>query len=342
MTKIRPYLTIERHRKEGGTMPFYHWSVKGFALLALLMTLMISGAVATAQEFPTKPIELVLPFGAGGSHDLTARAIASVAHQYLGQPLLVVLKPGGGGAVGGQLVTRAKPDGYTLLFGGSGPNTTFPLVQKAPVGPDQFTPVARINYSATLFTVRADAPWKSLREMVEYAKKNPGKLNFANTGTWGVGDLTMRLLGRAAAFEYNNIPYDGGGPATLAVLGAHADLTVGFSAQTLPQVAAGKMRVLAVTDVKRLRDFPNVPTAKEEGYDVVFTMWRSVLAPKGTPQPIVEKLEAAFKKMSEDPSFQGLIRSLGDDVNFQGSKEFEKTWREEWEQHAKLVTATQK
>ena len=310
-------------------------------LLALLVALISEGS-ATAQDFPTKPIDLVLPFGPGGSHDLTARAVASVAHQYLGQPLLVVLKPGGGGAVGSQQVIRSRPDGYTLLFGGSGPNTTFPLVQKAPVGPDQFTPVARINYSATLFTVRADAPWKSLREMVEYAKKNPGKLNFANTGTWGVADLTMRLLARAAGFDYNNIPYDGGGPATLAVLGGHADATVGFSAQTLPQVAAGKMRVLAVTDVRRLRDFSNVPTVREEGYDVVFTMWRAVLAPKGTPPPIVEKLEAAFKKASEDPSFQALIRSLGDDVQFQGSKEFAETWRQEWEQHARLVAATQK
>ncbi|MBI4256238.1 MAG: tripartite tricarboxylate transporter substrate binding protein, partial [Candidatus Rokubacteria bacterium] len=107
------------------------------ALLAVLATV-----PAAAQEFPTKPIELVIPFGPGGSHDLTARAVASVAHQYLGQPLLVVLKPGGGGAVGSQQVIRAKPDGYTLLFGGTGPNTMFALVQKAPIGLDQFTPVA--------------------------------------------------------------------------------------------------------------------------------------------------------------------------------------------------------
>ena len=138
---------------------------RGGVLFALLVTL-ISGAVATAQEFPTKPVELVLPFGPGGSHDLTARAVASVAHQYLGQPLLVVLKPGGGGAVGSQHVIRAKPDGYTLLFGGTGPNTVFALVQKAPIGPDQFTPVARINHSPTIFAVRADAPWKSFREEI--------------------------------------------------------------------------------------------------------------------------------------------------------------------------------
>lgn len=311
-------------------------------ILTALLMLLAPGALAWAQDFPTKPIELVLPFGPGGSHDLTARALVSVAHQYLGQPLLVVLKPGGGGAVGSQHVIKAKPDGYTLLFGGTGPNTVFALVQKAPTGPDQFTPVARINHSPTIFAIRADAPWKSFREVIDYAKKNPGKFNFANTGPWGAADLPMRLIARVAGIDYNNIPHDGGGPAMLAVLGGHADATFGFSPQLLPQVAAGKMRALAVTDTKRHRDFPNVPTVKEEGFDVVFTMWRAVAAPKGTPQAIVDKLEAAFKKISEDRSFLALIRGLGDDVQFQGGKEFETTWRQEWEMFAKVVTGAQK
>jgi len=306
-------------------------------MLAVLVVILPCGLTVSAQEFPTKPIELVIPFGPGGSHDLTARAVASVAHQYLGQPLLVVLKPGGGGAVGSQQVIRAKPDGYTLLFGGSGPNTTFALVQKAPIGPEQFTPVARINYSAPFIAVRSDAPWKSLKELVDYAKKNPGKLNFANTGPWGAADLPMRMLGKAAGIEYNNIPHDGGGPSLLAVLGGHADATFGFTAQLTPQAAAGKMRLLANTDVKRHPDFPTVPTMKEEGFDVVFTMWRSVLAPKGTPQAIMDKLETAFQKLSEDRSFKALIKSLGDEVHFQSGKEFEKTWRDEWDQHAKIA-----
>lgn len=309
------------------------------AILALVGLVALVPGPAAAQEFPTKPIELVIPFGPGGSHDLTARALASVAQQYLGQPLLVVLKPGGGGAVGSQHVIRAKPDGYTLLFGGSGPNTTFALVQKAPIGPDQFAPVARINYSAPLLAVRTQAPWKSLRELIDYARKNPGKLNFANTGPWGAADLPMRMLARAAGIEYNNIPHDGGGPALLAVLGGHADATFGFSAQLVPQIAAGKIRVLVITDTRRHRDFPDVPTVKEEGYDVVFTMWRAVLAPKGTPQPILDKLEGVFKRITEDKSFQALIKTLGDEVHFQGGKEFEKTWREEWEQHARIVAA---
>jgi len=311
-------------------------------MMAALVAPQVTLTPAGAQDFPTKPIELVLPFGPGGSHDLTARAIASVAQPYLGQPLLVVLKPGGGGAVGSQSVIRAKPDGYTLLLGGTGPNTIFAQVQKAPIGPDQFAPVARINYSGSVFSVRADAPWKTLREVVDYAKKNPGKLNFANTGTWGAGDLPMRLFARAAGFEYNNIPFDGGGPALLAVLGGHAEASFLFTAQLGPQIAAGKMRPFAVTDTRRIRDLPSVPTMKEEGADVVFLMWRSVLAPKGTPAPIVEKLEGAFRKIAEDKKFGELIKQLGDEVQFQGAKEFEATWRQEWDTIAKVVASAQK
>lgn len=313
--------------------------VRRLVALATGLVAALASSGAVAQEFPTKPIELVIPYGPGGSHDLTARALASVAHQYLGQPLVVALRPGGGGAVGSQYVARAKPDGYTLLLGGSGPNTIFALVQKAPTGPDQFAPVARINHSPAIFSVRADAPWKTLREAIDYMKKNPGKLNFANTGTWGAADLPMRMLARAADVEYNNVPYDGGGPALLAVLGGHADASFLFAAQLLPQIAAGKMRALAVTDTRRLHDLPRVPTVREEGVDLVFTQWRAVLAPKGTPQPIRDKLEGAFRKITEDKAVQELIRQLGDEVQFEGGKEFEATWRAEWEQVAKIVAA---
>jgi tripartite-type tricarboxylate transporter receptor subunit TctC len=256
--------------------------------------------------------------------------------------MVVVLKPGGGGAPGSQYVIRAKPDGYTLMLGGTGPNTIFALVQNAPIGPDHFTSIARINYSPAIFAVRSEAPWKSFRDVVDHMKKNPGKFNFANTGTWGAGDFPMRMVARAAGVEYNNIPYDGGGPALLAVLGGHADGSFLYTAQLLPQIAAGKMRALAVTDTRRHRDLPNIPTLREEGVDVVFTQWRSVLAPKGIPLAIVQKLEAGFKQVTEDGSFQALIKQLGDEIQFQSGKEFEVTWRQEWDGFAKIVASAQK
>jgi tripartite-type tricarboxylate transporter receptor subunit TctC len=313
------------------------------ALIAL--ALLGSGATGWTQGWsPQKNVEIVVTSAPGGSNDKTARTVERivVTHKLVGSSLTVVNKPGGGGAVGSQYVSRAKPDGHTLLLGGTGPNTIFALVQKAPTGPDQFTAVARINYSPTIFAVRADAPWKSLREVIAFAKQNPGKLSFANTGPWGAADFPMRLIARAGGIEYNNIPFDGGGPSMLAVLGGHADATFSFAAQLTPQLGAGKLRALAVTDTSRLAALPSVPTVREEGVDMTFTMWRSVLAPKGTPQPIVDKLEAAFKRITEDKSFQALVKQLGDDVQFLGGKEFEAAWRQESEEFAKVAASVPK
>jgi tripartite-type tricarboxylate transporter receptor subunit TctC len=152
----------------------------------------------------------------------------------------------------------------------------------------------------------------------------------------------MRMVARATGIEYNNIPHDGGGPALLALLGGHADASFQFSAQLMPHIAAGKIRALAVTDTKRISQLASVPTLQEEGVDVVFTMWRSVVAPKGTPPAVVEKLEAAFRQMSEDKSFQALIKQLGDEVHFQGAREFEATWRQEHDTFAKVVAGATK
>lgn len=289
-----------------------------------------------AEDFPTKPVTLVIPVGAGGSHDLTARALASVAPQYLGQPLIIELKPGGGGAIGSDLVAKAKPDGYTLLFGGPGWSSTLPAVEGRSHGPETLMAVAKINHGPVALMVNPGKPWKNLKEMVEWARANPGKLIHATTGPWGAADLPMKQLMKDYQFTAQLVPYDGGGPALLAILGGHVDTSINPLAQSLPHIQAGKLRPLAILDTKRENDLPDVPTAKELGFDVVYTLWRGVLAPKGTPRPIVEKLAVAFKQMTEDKSFRALIKQLGDDVNYLGPDEFEKVWRTEYESHKEL------
>jgi tripartite-type tricarboxylate transporter receptor subunit TctC len=289
-----------------------------------------------AEEFPAKPVTLVIPVGAGGSHDLTARAVASVAPQYLGQPLIVELKPGGGGAIGSDIVAKAKPDGYTLLFGGPGWSSTLPAVEGRSHGPDTLMAVAKINHGPVALMVNPNKPWKTLKEMVDWARANPGKLIHATTGPWGAADLPMKQLMKDYNFTAQLVPYDGGGPALLAILGGHVDTSINPLAQTLPHIKAGKLRALAVLDTKRENDLPDVPTAKEQGFDVVYTLWRGVLAPKGTPRPIIEKLAMAFKQMTDDKSFRALVKQLGDDVNYLGTDEFEKVWRAEYESHKEL------
>ena len=307
--------------------------VGGVASLALAL---LACPALGVEEFPTKPITLVIPFGAGGSHDLTARALVSVALQHLSQPLIVQLRPGGGGAIASDQVAKARPDGYTLLFGAPGPNSTLPAVEGRSHGPDSLTPVAKINDSPGVMVTRPDRPYKGLKELVEWARANPGKLNHATTGPWGAGDVPMKQLMKETGIAAQLVPYDGGGPALLAVLGGHVDTSFVLTAQSLPHIRAGKLRPLAVIETRRLVDLPEVPTAREQGINVVYVIWRTVLAPKETPRPIVEKLAGAFKQMTEDKSFQALVKQLGDETGYAGPDDFIKEWRAEFEVHREL------
>ena len=295
-----------------------------------------TGHVGAAEEFPNKPVSLVIPVGAGGSHDLTARALASVAPQYLGQPLIIQLKPGGGGAIGSDFVAKSKPDGYTLLFGGPGWSTTLPAIEGRSHGPDTLAAVCKINHGALVWTVNPAKPWQNVKELVEWAKANPGKLVHATTGPWGIADLPMKMLMKEYGFTAHLVPYDGGGPALLAILGGHADSNINPLPQMLPHIRSGKLRAIAVLQAKRENDLPEVPTAKEQGFDVEYTIWRAVLTPKATPRPIIDKLAAAFKQMTEDTSFQAMIKQMGDDVNYLGPDEFEKIWHAEYESQKEL------
>ena len=250
--------------------------------------------------------------------------------------MFVQIKSGGGGAIGSELVAKAAPDGYTLLIGGPGWNTTLPDVEGRSKGPDDLIAVCRINYSANNLVARPDAPFKTLPEMIAWAKANPGQLKFGHSGLWGAADMPWKELMKKTGFTSKVIPYDGGGPCMVALLGGHIDVTANFAAQALPQVKAGKMRMLAVLDDKRNPEYPDVPTAKEQGVDLVYLMWRGILAPKGTPRPIIDKLAAAFKKMAEDKAVVAMMKSFGDVPNFLGPDEFGKLWREQYELHKEL------
>lgn len=304
--------------------------------LAALVPALVFGVSAQAQDFPTKPIALVIPFGPGGSHDLTARVLVSVIPSYLPQPVVIQLRPGGGGAIASDQVAKAKPDGYTLLFGAPGPNSTLPAVEGRSNGPDALVAVAKINESPVVLVTRSDRPYKNLKELVEWAKANPGKLTHASTGPWGASDVPMKQLMKDYGFTAQIVPYDGGGPALLAALGGHVDTTFTLTAQSIPHIKAGKLKPLAVMGKQRHPELPDVATSIEQGFNVTYTLWRAVLAPKGTPDPVIEKLAAAFKQVTEDKSFQALVKKLGDEPGYMGPEEFSKEWRAEFEAHREL------
>jgi tripartite-type tricarboxylate transporter receptor subunit TctC len=308
----------------------------------LVMVLMMGPQGVQAQEFPTKPVSLVIPFGPGGASDLTARAFIGAAHESLGQPVIIQLKPGGGGAIASDIVAKASPDGYTLLMGGPGPNTTLPAIEGRSRGPDDLAAVCRINYNAMLTLVPANAPYKTMQEFVQYAKANPGKLKFGHTGIWGGPDLLWKQIQIKTGISAKIIPYDGGAEALIGLLGGHIDVACLFPTQSTPHIRGGKIRALAVSDSKRDPDFPDVPTLQEAGVDVVSVVWKGVLAPKATPRPVINKLAQGFKKMMEDPSSKAIIQKLGDNFHYLGPDDLAKFWQEEFEVHKELGKAFKK
>jgi len=316
------------------------WSKKLFLVLLLALVFLVPGfSNLRADDFPSKPINLVIPLSAGGSNDLTARTFVGLSQEILGQPMIIQIKPGGGGAIGSELVGQAKPDGHTLLFGHSNCNSVLPASEGRSRGPDDLAPVCRINIMDYVLAVHADAPFKTFTEMIAWAKANPGKLTFGSIGgarSWmGFEWLWME---EKMGIKSRMVPYDGGGATLVALLGGHIQVTMTFLTQYLPHFRAGKLRPLAVYGKNRYPELPNVPTVAEEGYVQATPggIWKGVMAPKGTPRPVIDKLAAGFKKMTETPSAVESLKKMGDTFSYQGPDEFAKFWREDYLTFKKL------
>ncbi len=315
----------------------------------ILMTLAIFiPRFILAQEYPTKPVTLIIPFGPGGGHDLLFRAVTSVAADYLGQPIIIKLMPGGGGAIGADFAAKASPDGYTLFAGGNIPSVALPAIEGRGKGPDQWESLCLVNYNPTIIVSRPDAPYKTWKQMMEWVKANPGKAVIGTPGPWSPPDVVWKNLMKETGISLKLVPFDGGGPVIVALLGGHIDMGSALPIIYSPYKNTGKMIPLLVLEEKRLPDLPNTPTSVEEGINGAATInmlgrsWRGVMAPKGTPRSIVEKVAAAFKKMTEDNSVKAMIKQYGDEIHYLGPDEFAKVWRDEFEVYKELGKAYKK
>lgn len=293
---------------------------------------------AAAADFPARPIQLISPFSAGGSHDAHARAVASVAPDVIDQPIVVVLKPGSSGAVGAQYVANAKPDGYTLLFGGPDCNSAVNQAQKLPYDKESFIPVAMINYSPLPIWSQPSLPFKDFKGFVEYAKANPGKLKYASAGVWGLPHIPAEYMQKILGIKMTHVPYNGGGPSLQGFLKGEVDINFSQITQTLSHYQEGKMVPLAVMDSKRHRQLPDTPTTVELGYpQLQFYQWRGVLAPKGTPPEVVASLEDIFAKIAENKSFSRMVDRFGEKVIFMRGKEFDEYWSQEYAKIGEII-----
>jgi tripartite-type tricarboxylate transporter receptor subunit TctC len=255
----------------------------------------ISASATIAQNWPARPVTVIVPFPAGGNVDVLARAVASELSDKLGQQFIVDNRTGAGGNIGGAAVAKAAPDGYTILFGTPGPIATNKLMYKSlPYDPERdFTPVALVASSPLIIVANPNVPAKDLKELVAYAKANPGKLNVGNPGNGTLGHITSELLQQHTGTKMTHVPYRGSSPLMTDVLGGQVDVSMDFMPTYLPLIADGKLRPLAVTSGTRAEQLPNVATVQESGFPgFEATAWYAIVAPTGTPAEIVTKINA--------------------------------------------------
>ena len=282
---------------------------------------------AMAQDaYPSKPVQIFVPFPPGGVADITARPLAHVMGRLAKQSIVVVNKPGAGGSVGAAQAARAAPDGYTLLLALSS-ISVLPVADRLQGRPaayelDQFAPVALISADPTVLVVRADGPYKTLKDLVDAAKAKPGTINYGSSGVYGTLHVAMEIFAQAAGIKMFHIPYQGGGPAVAALLAGQIDALASGPAPAIGQIKAGKMRALAVWGDKRLAAMPDVPSMKELGYDATFYIWSGLFAPAATPQPVMTALRELVKRTVEDPEFKEAMAKVETPIAYLDAPQF--------------------
>jgi tripartite-type tricarboxylate transporter receptor subunit TctC len=285
-----------------------------------------TGGAATAADFPNKPIQLVVPYAAGGSTDLLARAVGQVAPKHFPVPVVVVNKAGGGGIPGRVDVVRAKPDGYNVLFGyGSGEDIVVPHQRQLPFDVfKDWEPVCRISIHSVVMVVPASSPHKTAQEFVAWAKTKDNVVGAVGT-KGGAADISMHAFATAGGFKLTTVPGSGGGEAVTRLVGGHADMGGFHPSEVLPHIKAGRLRAIGVALDKRDPSI-ETPTLREAGYDVVTAgSVKGMAVAKGTPKEIITYLADKCKAVTEDPDFARVMKELGQPINFQGPEEY-RTW----------------
>jgi tripartite-type tricarboxylate transporter receptor subunit TctC len=322
-------------------------TVAAFVIPLLLLFL---PSASPALDYPVKPISLINPYPPGGFLDIPGRTYGLFAEKLLGKPIVTVNKPGASGMIGSVAGAQAPPDGYTLTLG----CTTISCAveweiasgRKPLITRNDFIPIGAFVLSPTLISVPVNSPWKTLADLIRDCKAKPNHYAWSSGGLYGMSHVPGELLMRAAGITCRHVPEKGGGPALTAVVGGHVDFTTQFCPSTIPLYRGGKVRVLAVQSERRIKSLPDIPTVTELGLDAVYQAWIGILAPKGTPAPIVERLREVTAKIVKEKGFQEALETAGEEVHYMGPDELTKYWEAEsakigkiWAQFAKETPA---
>lgn len=287
-----------------------------FASAVFGMGAVLASSAASAQTYPTKPDTLVVGFAAGGPTDIVARSLAQSMTKTLGQAVAVDNKPAAGATIAGNLVAKAKPDGYTLFIHHNGMATAPALYRKLP-----FNPLTDYEYIGQAVDVpmtligRQDLPVKNFEELVAWIKANKAKVNLANAGLGAVSHLCGTLFQQTLATDLTTVPFNGTAPALTALMGGHVDVLCDQTTQTIPHINAGKVKLFGVTTKSRIGALPNTPSLHEQGLkDFEVVVWHGVYAPKGTPKPVIDTLTAALQTALKDPEVMKRMKDLGAEI----------------------------
>src|SRR6478672_7038672 len=292
-----------------------------------------AGAAQAQDAYPSRPISLINPFPPGGAADVVGRPFAAVLEPIIKQPVVIDTKAGAAGQVGAQFAANAKPDGYKLLLhivsisGFEGVDKLFgrqPKFTRA-----DFIPIARFTEGPMVLVVNDQTPYKTLKELVDDAKKRPDGIIFSSSGLYGALHLPTALFMKAAGIQMRHLPTNGGGPAVNAILGNNSQVLVSSVAAAMAQIKAGKLKPLATFGQKRTASLPDVPTLKESGYDVEFSLWVGLFAPKGTPTAATDRIRAETRKAIATEEFKKAIHNIGDEVAYLDAPDFAKFWDED-------------
>lgn len=316
-----------------------NYGFKVVKVLSLVLILIIGPTLSLAQElFPSRPINVVVGWAPGGSTDIGVRIVSGQVSNELGVSLIILNKPGGGGLVGSEFVRQSKPDGYTL-FGASIGFVTIPILDpKCPYKIDQFDPICLHDTQANVIAVRIESPFKTIKEVIDFAKKSPGKLSYGSAGIGSTSHFFGELFKQSAGLELTHVPFKGDALILSALVGGHIDLGISTLPGAFSLIKGGKLRGLVLGSKEKSPDFPEIPTVTDIGYpEAVVESWHGFLGPQGIPKAVLEKLGAAFEKAVKHPSVQTMLKQAGLIPYYLNADEFRDFMRKETERFRKIA-----
>ena len=310
---------------------------KALALgLAMVLIGGLYGVAEGAEEYPSREIELMVAWGAGGATDIVFRTFQVVLPKYLKAPVIIVNRPGGGAVPGYVEAMKKKPDGYYCMAWITA-SLTKTHMSVVPYDYQTFDPVIMLVDTPCWILVPTNSPFKNINDLIAAAKAKPGQINMGNAGAGGGTHMIVLAFETAAGVKFNHVPHKGGAPTVVATVGGHIDASNLSPPEGVPQIAAGQLRCLAVFSEERMKDFPDIPTAKEQGVDFVLGQWRGVAVPKGTPADRVKVLHDAFKSAMEDPELQKLAKKAGILLEYKNTENFRRYIAEQNEFYKNLI-----